>query len=500
MTPLDSRVIRIVRWLLGQTEPRATAELARDLGLSQRIIRYRLGAVENYLVDFGATLERRRGSGILVVADTAVRNAIVDDINSRSDSPRVYAPEERSRLMIAGLLWAFPGLTSLDDLQGDLGVSKTSARRDLQLCEPWLERNGLPVLRRPGRGVGVVGSERRIRQVMVQLLLEALPRGLIQAHVRSDAADSEALAGRVPIGLRERLDALPVGPVAAVMRASPLASRLATDQGEAVLVLYLAVSVARVQQGHFVEMETGLQRLVMEHPVAESVSALIPGLEAIAGEPLDPAEVATVTEYWLGLDTVNETVPIRTLDDSLLDGLLATAGDQLHAALIDDVELRAGLAAHLERLVVRLRYGLPVHNPLLGDVRTRYPDVHRVARVLAVQIGERLGDSIAEDEVGFLTMYLSGAMERARLRPRRRVLVVCPSGMATVWVLVSRIQAEFPEFDLVEVLSEGSYESLDHADFDLVISTVPVREVTAPVVVVSPLLSASDVKAVRARS
>ena len=78
--------------------------------------------------------------------------------------------------MIAGLLWAFPGLTSLDELQGDLGVSKTSARRDLQLCEPWLERNGLPVLRRPGRGVGVVGSERRIRQVMVQLLLEALPR------------------------------------------------------------------------------------------------------------------------------------------------------------------------------------------------------------------------------------------------------------------------------------------------------------------------------------
>ena len=60
----------------------------------------------------------------------------------------------------------------------------------------------------------------------------------------------------------------------------------------------------------------------------------------------------------------------------------------------------------------------------------------------------------------------------------------------------SRIQAEFPEFDLVEVLSEGSYESLDHADFDLVISTVPVRETAAPVVVVSPLLSAGDVKAV----
>ena len=287
-----------------------------------------------------------------------------------------------------------------------------------------------------------------------------------------------------------------MGPLAAVVGASPLAGWVAPDQGEVVFVLYLAVSVARVQQGRHVEMEAGLQRLVMEHPVAESVSALIPGLEAIVGEHLDSAEIGAVTEYWLGLDTVNEAAPLRTLDDGLLDVLLVTAGDQLHAALADDVELRAGLASHLERLVVRLRHGLPVHNPLLGEVRTRYPDVHRVARLLADQIEEQLGDSVAEDEVGFLTMYLSGAMERARLRPRRRVLVVCPSGMATAWVLVSRIQAEFPEFDLVEVLSEGSYESLDHADFDLVISTVPVRETAAPVVVVSPLLSAGDVKAV----
>ena len=177
---------RIVRWLLGQTKPRRTADLAADLGLSQRIVRYRLGAAENYLESFGATLERRRGSGIEVVADSDTRNAILDDLESRADTPRVYAPEARSRLMIAGLLWASPELTSLDDLHTELGVSKTSARRDLQLCEPWLDRNGLPVVRRPGRGVGVVGSERRIRQVMVQLLLEAVPAGTGRAAQGGD--------------------------------------------------------------------------------------------------------------------------------------------------------------------------------------------------------------------------------------------------------------------------------------------------------------------------
>lgn len=496
--PLDSRVIRIIRWLLDQSEPRRTADLADDLGLSQRIVRYRLAPAENYLRGWGATLERRRGSGLLLVVDDDTREAIRDDLVASSEAPRVYSPEERSRLLLVALLWAAPGLASLDDIHEELGVSKTSARRDLQLSEPWLERNGLPVVRRPGKGVGVVGTERRVRQVIVQLLLESLPPGLIDAHVRNSVEEHESLASRVPIGLRERLQELPVAEVADVIRASSLGGRLTSGPAGSVFALYLAVTVARVREGHAVDVEAGLQRSVMDHPVASNVRELIPALERLLEGALEPAEVGAITEYWLGLDTVQDERPVPTLDGWLIHELLAMAGDALHSVLADDRELRSGLGAHLERLAVRLRHGLPIHNPLLADVRARYPDVHAVARQLAERISEAMDAPIHEDEVGFLTMYLSGAMERARLRPRRRVLVVCPSGMAMAWVLVSRIQAEFPEFDLVEVLSAEGYESLDHRDFDLVITTVPLPENAAPVVVVHPLLPAGDVGAVRA--
>ena len=70
--------------------------------------------------------------------------------------------------------------------------------------------------------------------------------------------------------------------------------------------------------------------------------------------------------------------------------------------------------------------------------------------------------------------------------------------MATAWVLVSRIHAEFPQLDLIEVLSETGYEALDHRDYDLVISTVPVEQHSAPVIVVNALMTASDVARVTA--
>ncbi|MGI9584904.1 MAG: BglG family transcription antiterminator, partial [Acidimicrobiia bacterium] len=148
----------------------------------------------------------------------------------------------------------------------------------------------------------------------------------------------------------------------------------------------------------------------------------------------------------------------------------------------------------LSRLSVRLRYGLPVHNPLLEEVAERYPDVQAVAEDLSEKIAEHFGAPIHADEIGFITMYLSGAMERGHLRPRKRAMVVCPSGMATAWVLVSRLQAEFPELALADVLSASVYEERDASNFDLIISTVPLEDAGAPVIVVSPLLSSSDVR------
>ena len=141
--------------------------------------------------------------------------------------------------------------------------------------------------------------------------------------------------------------------------------------------------------------------------------------------------------------------PIDHVDhDELLDLMMNVAAVRLQESLGTDADLRNNLEQHLDRLAVRMRYGLPVHNPLLHEVADRYPLVHAVARELGELISKYLDAPVAEDEIGFVTMYLCGAMERSRLHPAKRAIVVCPSGMATAWVLVSRLQTEFPQLGL----------------------------------------------------
>lgn len=491
--PLDSRVMRIVRWLVSQDEARSTSDLAVDLVLTERAIRYRLASAENYFESFGATLVRQRGKGLFVDADEETRRAIVEDLDQRLTTPRVYAPEEREHLLLDALLWNYPGTVALDQLHEDLEVSKTSARRDLQRCEPWLERMGLPLVRKSGKGLALVGSEQKVRRALVQLFLESVPADVFDELISAPFEDSQLIRVRVPAGLQDRFASLSVYETSLALADSPLRERLSSGNSELVYTLYLAITEARVAQGRPIDLEPGQFRSLREHPGFHTVRELVDSRSHVERSDLSDEEVAGLTEYLLGFDALRQEATVDPDIEVLVDQILVSATERLHGSLLSDESLRRGLSDHFGRLRVRLQYGLPVHNPLAEEVASRYPDVQDLVIDSRRVIEEHLKTPVNDAELGFITMYLSGAMERANLRPRRRAMVVCPSGMATAWVLVSRLQAEFPELSLVQVLSANEYQQQKTADFNFVISTVPLPEIDAPVVVVSPLLSSSDV-------
>ena len=495
--PLDSRVVRILRWLLNQDGPRSTSDLASDLGLSERVIRYRLSAVQNFFHSHGASLERQRGTGLRVKATKAQRLALVADLDSRVSAPSVYAPEERQHLLLDSFLWRHPEALPVERLNEELEVSKTSARRDLRKAEPWLEAMGLPVLRKP-TGLWLSGSEQLVRRALVQLFLEAVPGDVLDELSSVDLEAVSMLEVRVPVGLRNRLSSLKIRECAEVIREGPLRDRLGSGNCDLTYALYVAITECRIGQSRPIEMEPGKSLSLIEDPASEVVRDLTEALEERGAAHFSDDEVAGLTEYLLGLDALLSEPTSTSELDGLVNDMLEVASVRLHESLAVDDELRRSLTMHLNRLVVRLRYGLPIYNPLVDELAERYPDVQAVAVDLGVLVGERLNAAISADEVGFIAMYLCGALERGHLLPRRRAMVVCPSGMATAWVLVSRLRAEFPELALAEVVSASLVETMDVSEFDMIISTVPLPTSEAAVIVVSPLLSAADIQSISA--
>ena len=493
VVPLDSRQESITRRLLTETGPATVEAIASDLKLTSRVVRYNLPSIDTFLRPEGLRVMRRRGVGVWVSGDNDRRRAILMSLGAAA-GPRVLDGEDRKLHVLAALLDASPLPVHIADLEDELGASRPTVRRDVRTAEAWLEGHHLHLQRLPGVGIAVRGNEIDIRKGLLSLVLEAVPAEHLLSQMGA-AGDGRPLVTETR-GLAEfasRLD-LPT-------HRSILTQQLLDldDNGPMAMVatLYLAIVTRRVRAGHQAELQSGQLRSLIDHPVAAAAARISAALEKEANLILDEADVAAITEFLLGfVELVHASLATQADDEMVIDRLVASAASRLHPSLAEDVQLRRSLGEHLRRLRVRLRYGLPVTNPLDQEVRQRYPDVYRVASDIVAAL-HPVGDAaVPQEEVGFLTMYLAGSLERNRLRPKMRVTVVCPAGMATAWILVSRLSAEFPNIEITRVVSKTTFESdVDVANTDLVVSTIPLDELkNVQTVVVSPLLRERDLR------
>lgn len=489
--PLDSRQARIARVLLDRPAVTNVEQLAAELHLTSRVVRYNLPSVEAHLGQQGLHVRKRRGLGVWVEGDEGVRAAARAGLDT-SPGPDVLDVEDRHSSILLGLLDAAPDVVRSEALEVRLGVSRPTVRRDVRIAEGWLEQHRLHLRRQPGVGLSVRGSEVDVRAALLALVLERVPANALA----SQAGAPGAAAGGAPEWLARYLADLDLPTFRAI-----LASELREFEDDPTMLtatLSLAILVNRVGMDHPARLGRGRLRSLLDHPVSEAARHIGVAIRKRLGISLAQPEIASITESLLGSAELTDprAAPEARLV-MLVDGLVAAAAVRLHPSLAADELLRSSLIEHLRRLQVRLTYGLPVSNPLQHEVQKRYPDVFEVATTVLADLGPLGATTIPSEEIGFLTMYLAGSLERLRLRQKRRVTVVCPAGMATAWILVSRLLAEFPQLEIVRVVSKASFEhQADDIATDLVVSTVPLEGATGPVpsLVVSPLLEQRDVR------
>ena len=456
--PLDTRQARIARRLLETVGPASVDDLATELKLTDRMVRYNLASVESVLDGHGLRLARRRGVGIWVEGSPTARRDLLVALDE-STGPAVLDPADRRGRILLALLIASPEPVRSEALEGRLGVSRPTIRRDMREAETWLEQHRLHLRRMPGRGIAVAGSEIDLRGGLLALVLEIVPEQVLQRNL--DRIDSAAASGSAALAaahtdIETFLDRLDLAAFRTIL-GDELRDLDDRDPTVTTAALYLAIAAHRIRVGQAVRLGTGRLRSLLDHPASASAARIATAVETVVGVPLGRTDVAAITESLLGLtQLVDATARPEAVDVRYIDRVIAAAAERIHPSLATDELLRTSLLDHVRRLHVRLRFGLPVSNPLQQEVRKRYPDVYRAAAEILAEAGPVAGTETPVEEIGLLTMYLAGSLERHRLRPKVRVTVVCPAGMATAWILVSRLVAEFPQIDVIRVVSKAA--------------------------------------------
>src|SRR5207249_3732320 len=397
-------------------------------------------------------------------------------------------PLDSRQASITRLLLTEERPSTVEAIASELNLTGRIVRYNLPSIDTYLRPEGLRVMRRRGVGVWVSGNDDRRHAILSTLGSVAGPRVLDGNDRKLQVLAALLDASPQPVHIADLEEAL--GASRPTVRRDVRAAEAWLEGHHLHLQRLPGVGIA--VRGSEIDIRKGLLSLVLEAVPAEQ---LLSEME----RPHDVhADVAAITEFLLGfVELVDASLTTQADDQAVIDQLVAEAAARLHPSLAQDGQLRRSLGEHLRRLRVRLRYGLPVSNPLDHEVRERYPDVYRVASEIVAAL-HPIGDAVVPHEAsGFLTMYLAGSLARHCLRPRVCITLVCPAGMATAWILVSRLSAEFPNVEITRVVSKSAYEEeLAGSSSDLVVSTVPLDEQPAGVefVVVSPLLREKDLR------
>ncbi len=380
--------------------------------------------------------------------------------------------KQRQVDLAISLLHAFPHGLNRWRLLEKLYISESTLQRDLSILNDMLRLFHISIDRSAGEAK-VVGTEIQVRKALNYFLLEnnvtqQVVAGLAGVFPDISKTDQTFISSQMTL-IEKELDVEILDPytVNIFSHLYILLDRVRSHNVESV--------TPTVVNHHYDELLLRVARQVINN------------ISGYAHVEINSQEIENLMLYLVGLRYD------RTLDNSQEDEARQLVDYLIHelplSAHVNIENLRNALIGHVRPMIHRIKEDILIVNPILNDIRFSYKETFCQVQ----QILEPTQYEVSEDEIGFLTLYVVRALEEANVK--KRVLLMCSTGIGTAQLLQTKVRHAFPDFDIVGTISARDYE-LNLKKFeqvDLVISTVVINfQPASPVIQVSALFNESD--------
>lgn len=498
MQMITSRQNRLLKFLLPRREFITLLKIAEYLNVSEKTIQRDLRILEPWLAEWNIGINKRAGAGVMLSADNVTDLLHLDQLLGTEGDDADGMMNNSRRVKIASqLLSETPHETSISKLSERYFISSASIVNDLKVIESWIAPLGLTLIRSQS-GTHIEGSESSVRQAMASLI-----NGVINHN-----EPGSVIYSRLDLGSYNALvhyfgeeDVLFVQPLLQEME-----NDLCWSLGEPYYVnifTHILIMMYRITRGNALPKKDDNASTFDENIFAVA-SRMIQRIEQRIAHPLPEDEVWFIYQYIISSGVVieehNDVSVIGHMHSSdearlITHRLIATFADMVDSDFSQDVALYDGLLIHIKPLINRLNYQIRIRNPLLDDIKGELQDVWRLTQCAVNRVFSGWGEqAVSEDEIGYLTVHFQAAMERQIAR--KRVLLVCSTGIGTSHLLKSRILRAFPDWTIVGVVSAGSLPSVLTDDIELVVSTINLPAIALPVVYVTAFFNDADIKRV----
>ncbi len=516
-----SRMQQILIRLLEQKGPVPLKILAEEMEISRRTVQRELESIDRPLAKYGITFRSKVGSGIWLEGSPADREALLSALKA-NDSMDVTDRQERRKRLVLEIL-KDKTVKKLYYYSNLFGVSEATVSSDLEAVESWLAGFKLKVVRKPGFGVSIDGSEADFRSALRAFIGEnintELIRNLYQSRSLSDTIDWErekAVVGLVrdkgEKNIYRVLDENTMRRVVScIQKVQDKRLQNLTENSYTGLVIHVTIAINRILGQELMEANPELLAGLTQDEdfmLAGEITRRLEEEFAIAIPKEETAYICLhikggkVQQYEVERESGEQILKYRELLDAVNEMIDRYDPKVAYALKQDEEFVVHGLIAHLQPTLVRLQNHMKIQNPLLDHIKQEYAEIYGRCLDVAKVIKERFGYEVPETEIGFLAIHFGAAMVRLgnRKESKRKVLigVVCASGIGISRLMVSKMNHHF--LDRVEITAYGTYDlnpyTLEQLDF--LVSTLPIKE-SIETLFVGPLLTEEEMDRIERR-
>lgn len=397
----------------------------------------------------------------------------VSDFLKAFSSIRDYRmTQEERRTVLAMLLLVAEDYVTTYYLADYVMVSRNTLLNDIESLKKWFSKKGLVLFPQTRLGYIVKGSEKKIRQAMIDLLIlnnafsASLEYGLenqndIFQSLLLSIVDEQHRFEKIKeiILLSERKENLQL-----------------SDFSYLELSFYLLISLLRIERSKsYDQKEVSAQvEKSSKYPFALRVAGEISTAWGITLEQLELYQLTTemrTKSYMINNARIIDSIEIQLL----INEFMYAVSRSFHIHYYLNADLYTLLENHLKLLIYRTREENKISNPLLSEIYQTNKEIFMLVKEKLQPIEHYLGKPLSKDEISFLVMYVLAILEKNKTNAIQiNAALVCNSGRATVQLLYQKIKNLFPQLNITSIISSHeAIKSRQEDAIDLYISTVP---------------------------
>ena len=437
---LREREIKVIQII--KEHPYVTSrEIADYLKLSEKTVR---SVINSLISDFGVAIKSKRGVGYYLNVEEY--NKLESIFNNSITIPS--GKEEREIELIKLFVEnCFP--KSLEELCDRWYISEKTLSNDLNNIKSILSKYNLIIEKNRRSSYELIGDEFDIRNLCNDYGVYKHEGIVNRSFIRTVIIEE---AGKMNCSFSDIIIEL--------------------------LTNHIQISIARIKNGFVIN--NPIDQINLENTIEFDLSTNI--LNRISKEydiifPLYERKYISYHVVGKEFRKQNSSISLTDETEKLVNELLLLINTTFDIDVICDLEFRIALGLHLEQLLKRIQYGTQVKNPLLNDIKFKYPYAYTMAKVAATLIHKITGKIVIEDEVGYIALSLQLLLEGINKKKRGKyILLVCPFGQTSANLFKYKYLEVFS--DQIESIETSSVEGVKKYDlnrFDYIFTLAPLE-------------------------